>query len=274
MEMGTHTFDTRLAAVTAAGFELVEADGMTGIGAPGNPDAFFAADPLRILTSARLASQTGLPVIGQTLDSARAAAPNLRSCDAAAAFDEIGGMLLGFAAGSAIMAFSDALAQVIPAIDDMDGCPQNTPYHIYDVLEHTACVGDGSPATPLSRWAALLHDSGKPRSRWTDRNGRDHFKGHARAGAEIARETLTRLKAPADLTSDVCLLIRLHEWFVLDTDEDIQAALLELDGRIDLYRALLALQVADSSAKAPDATERRDHALKLQARLESLVAQW
>ena len=273
METKAHRSDDAATAIAAAGFELVRVNRASVISAPGDPNAFFTENPLRILTCARLSAKQALPVEERTLESACSTAAGLRSCDIAAVFNEIGSMLLGAGAGAAIMAFSEALAQVIPAIGAMAGCPQNTPYHIYDVLEHTARVVDGSPATPTSRWAALLHDSGKPQCRRTDCNGRDHFKGYARAGADIARETLTRLNAPADLTADVCRLIRLHEWFVLNTDEDIQAALLELDGRVDLYRALLALQVADSSAKAPDATERRDHALKLQARLESLVAQ-
>ena len=53
------------------------------------------------------------------------------------------------------------------------GFPQNTPYHCYDVLEHTACTMENIDAELLLRWAALLHDIGKPALKTTDEEGID-----------------------------------------------------------------------------------------------------
>lgn len=199
-----------------------------------------------------------------------------RACETAGggrsdAFTRITGLIVGEGACAAILASRGELARDIPEIAAMDGCPQNTPYHIYDVLGHTAHVVEASPATPTSRWAALLHDSGKPLVRRVDGRGRDHFLGHAEAGARIARDVLVRLEAPQELVEDVCTLVRLHEWFVADADEAVRAALETLDGRAGLYRALLALQVADSTAKAPEASGRVEAALRTRARLERIL---
>lgn len=184
-------------------------------------------------------------------------------------FPALEAILLDAHAGRVLLAHADALGRAIPEIAQMANCPQNSPYHLYDVLGHTARVVDASPATPLSRWAALLHDVGKPQCRWTDRTGRDHFTGHATAGAEVARDLLTRLKAPEQLLQDVCLLVEKHEWFGPADSRSVQRGVAELGGRMELYRALLALQAADSSAKAPAAAARLDHVRLLQARLET-----
>ena len=46
------------------------------------------------------------------------------------------------------------------------------------------------------RWAALLHDIGKPEVFSLDENGQGHFRGHAQAGAQLADRILRELRAP------------------------------------------------------------------------------
>jgi tRNA nucleotidyltransferase (CCA-adding enzyme) len=49
------------------------------------------------------------------------------------------------------------------------------------------------------RWAALLHDVGKPAAFCLDENGQGHFRNHARISAQLAEEILRRMKAPEAL---------------------------------------------------------------------------
>ena len=233
----------------------------------------FAEDPLLVLERVRRYAHDGKRIPEDELAAMRATAGALRECPSPQVFRILEQILVGPFAGQAVAACQDVLGAVVPELTPMAGCPQNTPYHIYDVLGHTAGVIDASPATPLSRWAALFHDCGKPMCRRVDSMGRDHFKGHASCGVKIAQSALERLKAPESLREDVCILVYLHEWFPPETDEWVRKAIRELGGRVDLYRALLALQVADACAKAPDATERGDTARRFQARLERLLAQ-
>lgn len=243
------------------------------IRAVGDPQTRFEEDALRILRGVRFCAQLGYTIEPATRAAMAQACDRLSAVSVERCFSEFERLLLGDFAGDALLACPDILCTVVPAIAEMAGCPQNTPYHKYDVLGHTARVVDASPVTPTSRWAALFHDAGKPRCRRTDERGRDHFKGHAAAGAEIARETLARLKAPTALRQDVAELVRLHEWFVPDTDESALRVLRKLQGNVSFYRALLALQVADSSAKAPGATERGEAARRMQARLDRVLAE-
>ena len=243
------------------------------IRAVGVPEERFSEDALRILRGLRFASQLGFRIEDATLRAMRAHASSLRAISAERVFTEIDRMLMGEHVLQALLACPDVIGAVLPEITAMHGCPQNTPYHIYDVYEHTAHVVADSPATHVSRWAAFFHDVGKPVCRHTDASGRDHFKGHASQGAEIARDALMRLKAPVHLRDDVFTLVRLHEWFVPASEQAALRMLNKLDGRVELYRALLALQIADSGAKAPGVTERLEAAQRMRATLEQVLAQ-
>ena len=60
-------------------------------------------------------------------------------------------------------------------------------------------------------WGALLHDAAKPLTRGTSEGGaRVTFIGHDRAGAELSREILTRLRASERLQAFVAALVRNH----------------------------------------------------------------
>lgn len=230
----------------------------------------FEQEPGRILECIAQHAERGERIDSATLQAMRAEASHLADVPASEVFSALDRVLVSDIAGQTILDCLDILAVVLPELEPMGGCPQNTPYHVYDVLGHTAGVIDASPAESISRWAALFHDVGKPRCRRVDAAGRDHFKGHARTGADIARSALVRLGASQDFAEDICRLVYLHEWFPPETDDAVRYAIGELGGRVELYRALLALQVADSHAKAPIATERSDIARRFQVRLARL----
>ena len=236
----------------------------------GNMREEFEREPQRILECIALHAERGERIGDATLQAMREAAPRLTDVPATEVFPALDRVLVSSVAGQTILDCQDVLATVIPELEPMAGCPQNTPYHVYDVLGHTAGVIDASPAVSISRWAALFHDVGKPQCRRVDAAGRDHFKEHARTGADIAHSTLMRIGAPQDFADDVCRLVYLHEWFPPETDDGVRYAIEELGGRVGLYRALLALQVADSHAKAPIAAERSDIARRFQSRLARL----
>lgn len=236
----------------------------------------FAAQPTLILHELRSWAHTGRKPDDRMLAAMRGTAPLLRGLVEDARtdgiFEELDGLLVGKYAGRVVEEGAGIIAAVIPVLAEMEGCPQNTPYHAYDVLGHTARVIDASPATSLGRWSALFHDSGKPRCRRTDAAGQDHFKGHAPVGARIARDALGAIGAPDDLAWDVFTLVLWHEHYIADTDEALRRAMALFEGRIDLCRAWLDLQIADSSAKAPGVTERLEAARKIQVRLDEMIA--
>ena len=64
----------------------------------------------------------------------------------------------------------------------------------------------------MLRYAALLHDVGKPKCKTTDETGVDHFYGHQELSAKMARTTLRRLKLDNDTIDQVCRLVKNHDY--------------------------------------------------------------
>lgn len=222
-------------------------------------------------------SKTGKQPQAETLSFLTACATE-RSRDASPAippelFFNLDEILRGDHAGRVIEKAWRILALPLPVLGEMAHCPQNTPFHVWNVLGHTARVVDASPSTSLSRWAALFHDCGKPSCRRVDAAGRDHFKGHDMAGADIADSSLRGIGAPDKLRSAVCLLVRMHESYTAADAASCEKTLHALGGDIRLYFALTSLQIADASAKRPGVTERRNAALEMRAFLRAAKAQ-
>ena len=83
------------------------------------------------------------------------------------------------------------MAHAIPEVLPMRGVSQR-PMHHKDVFEHTMGVLENIPADQTLRWAALLHDIGKPRTK-SVHEGQVHFFGHEDVGERMARHILRRL---------------------------------------------------------------------------------
>lgn len=89
--------------------------------------------------------------------------------------------------------------------------PQNPLYHKYDGWHHTLAVVEASPAELTVRWASLLHDVAKGTDGIRgEKNGQPTDHGHAAAGAQMARDILTRLAYPKQMVERVVWLVREH----------------------------------------------------------------
>jgi tRNA nucleotidyltransferase (CCA-adding enzyme) len=131
---------------------------------------------------------------------------------------------------------------------------QHSPHHAYDVFTHIAHVVENTPPQLTLRWAALLHDIGKPATCYLDETGRGHFPDHAKVGAQMANEVLLSLKAPTALREQVVELIGRH-MVPLEPDKKLlrrRMARYGVQGVEDLY----ALQMADFCSKG--VVHRRD----------------
>ena len=174
-------------------------------------------------------------------------------------------------AGLRLLELQGALARLLPEIAALRGISQ-LPDHAMDALDHTYAVVDAAPPTPLSRWTALFHDSGKAATRLTTPEGRTRFFGHEHIGADLVRAALPRLALSPPFIAQVAGLVDLHlrplayrpEW-----GDGAVRRLLEEAGTH--WPALLAQARADLRGYAPepvaaalanlDALERRAAAL-------------
>lgn len=214
--------------------------------AVGDPEQRFREDSLRILRGIRFSIRFGLTPDAKTGRAMNTLAPLLDNLSRERVFDEMCKILLTCRARD-LLRFAPVFAQAVPELGATLGFHQRSPHHAYDVYTHTAYVVENAPATLPMRWAALLHDIGKPACFTQDENGRGHFYGHAEKSAQMANEVLLRLKAPNALREQVVFLIANH-MLPLPPDSKILRRKASHFGAENLL-ALIALQRADYAGK-------------------------
>ena len=177
--------------------------------AVGKPAVRFTEDSLRILRGLRFSVRYDLTLEAATWEAMASLAPLMENLARERVFDELC-KLLPLVNARQIQTFAPILCQVLPEIGPMIGFPQKSRHHIYDLMEHTARVVEGVPPQLSLRWAALLHDIGKPGTCVIDDQGEGHYHGHAKESALLADAALLRLKAPTVLRKQVVDLISRH----------------------------------------------------------------
>lgn len=217
--------------------------------AVGDPVRRFTEDALRILRGVRFAVRYNLTVEENTRRAMTELSPLMDHLARERVYAELCG-LLPLVTSEDLFYFQPVLSQILPELAPMVGFDQKSPYHAYDLYTHTAHVVERVPKVLHLRWAALLHDVGKPGTFYLDESGRGHFPGHAKLSAQMADNILLRLKAPTALRQQVVALIERH-MTPLEPDKRILRRRLGkygIDGTLDL----LALQQADFGSKGTE----------------------
>ena len=225
----------------------------------GDPRERFSEDALRILRGVRFAVRYGLTPEENTLQAMKDLAPLMDNLARERVFDELC-KLLPLVTAQDLLTYSDILVCAVPVLAPCVNFLQHNPHHRYDVYTHTAHVVEAAPADLAVRWAALLHDCGKPVCLQVDENGRGHFYGHAKISAKLAEETLLRLKAPTALREHVCFLIA-HHMTPLEADKRLLRRQLGKFGESAVLD-LLALQKADFSGKDENEGSTQFHMIR------------
>lgn len=238
----------------------------------GEPERRFREDALRILRGLRFAAALGLeaePATARALHGCRGLLPAVSAERVQA---ELTGLLVGPFAGRVLLEYGDVLAAVIPELAPMLGLDQCNPHHDKDLWAHTAAVVDAAPAEPVLRWAALLHDVGKPPCFSLGPDGVGHFYGHAGKSAELADGILARLRLDNARRGRITALIRLHDLPLLPPDRKQVRRLLNRLGP-EGAAELIALHRADAAGLAAPYRGRVREYAGVQALLDSLLAE-
>ena len=216
------------------------------IRAVGDPAKRFTEDALRILRALRFASQLGFYIEDKTSEMVHQYAYLLRNISAERIREEFVKILMGISAEEILRRYCDVVEVFIPEIKKLYGFDQHSPYHKYDVWEHTIhAVGSAVPEKNV-RVAMFFHDISKPDCFYMDENGRGHFKGHALKSAEMTSEILKRLRFSSRDIKDIVSII-CHHSDEINSKPEIKLLLNEV-GEKNFFD-LLNAQRADSMSK-------------------------
>ena len=210
--------------------------------AVGDPAQRFREDSLRILRGARFAAKYHLTPDPATEQAMFALTGLMEHLARERVFDELCKLLL-VCDSQDLIRFAPIVTAAIPELKDAVGFEQHNPHHTRDVYGHIAQVVEGVPKSLALRWAALLHDVGKPATFSRDGEGIGHFFGHAKVSGQMADQILRRLKAPTALREQVVFLVEQH-MTPLIPDRKLLRRRLSQYGTENL-QLLLALQRAD-----------------------------
>ena len=185
---------------------------------PSAPEVSFGDDPLRMLRAARFVSQLQFDVSDRVRRAITEMAPQLGRITVERVAVELDKMLLGAdpVAGIELMVETGMGEVVLPEIGGMQMAIDEHHQH-KDVYQHSLTVlrqamaleQPGEPDLVL-RWAALLHDIGKPATRRHESNGGVSFHHHEVVGAKMVRKRMRALKYSKQMVDDVSQLVYLH----------------------------------------------------------------
>jgi len=189
---------------------------------PARADESFSDDPLRMMRAARFVSQLGFDVAEEALESATRMSERITIVSAERVRDELVRLVLGtFPRRGLDLMVATGLAQhVLPELPRL--ALEIDEHHRHkDVYEHTLTVVEQvidleSTHEPVTgpdfvlRFAALMHDVGKPRTRRFEEDGGVSFHHHEVVGAKMTRKRMQALRFSADDTEAVSRLVELH----------------------------------------------------------------
>lgn len=217
----------------------------------GDPVRRFREDALRMLRAVRFSAALSFKIEDNTWRAVKKCAVLIKKVSSERILEEINKILLSENPDYIRKLHESGLLQyIMPELDKCFGEPQKNKYHIYDVGEHIMHTVKNTPPDLVIRWAALMHDVGKPRCSSTDPNGIIHFYGHHRESYKIAVDLLHRLRMDNDTIRDISVLVENHDVRVEPSQPAVKR-MMSRTGEV-LFEKLMILQTADNRAKNLD----------------------
>lgn len=169
-------------------------------------------DPLRMLRAARLAAQLHFSVDTESEKQAAKKAPQILEVSKERWVAELDKLLVTDhpEVGLEFLAITRLLHFILPELAVQIGYDQRSPYHELDLWQHTLKTVRLSPPELYVRWAALLHDIGKPYVQIANSRGYSNYTHHDVVGADMVGKIAYYLKWSKERTAAIKTLVRNH----------------------------------------------------------------
>ncbi|QYJ03298.1 CCA tRNA nucleotidyltransferase [Nocardioides panacisoli] len=224
-DLGRRDFTVNAMAVRVPGRDLDDPfDGVMDLAhkvlrTPGTPEASFSDDPLRMLRAARFAAQLGFSVDEDVVRAMREMAERIDIVSAERIRDELVKLICAPypRLGLTLLVETGLAVRVLPELPALQ-LERDEHHRHKDVYEHSLIVLDqaieqedrlgGTDFTV--RFAALMHDVGKPATRRFQDDGSVTFHHHDVVGAKLTRKRMKALRFSKEETEAVSKLVELH----------------------------------------------------------------
>ncbi len=229
---------------------------------PLDPGKTFEDDPLRIMRAIRFASRLDFTIEEKTFHAMKEMRHRLEE-EGVVSQERITNEFMQIlmsdkpSVGLNLLYESGVMDVIFPEISLLEGVDQRKDYHHKNVFYHTLIVIDNISQKTDDVWlrfAALVHDIAKPKTKkfvegtgWT-------FHGHEELGARMMKKIFIRMKLPLNKLEYVEKLVRLHlRPIPLAKDEVTDSAVRRLAAEAgEELEDLLKLCRADITSKNPD----------------------
>ena len=192
---------------------------------PLDPDITFSDDPLRMMRCVRFATQLRFMIEEETFDALVRNAERIKIVSGERIKDELNKIMMCPQPSRGIVDLyrCGLLQLILPELTALDvvetregRAHKNNFYHTLEVLDNVSKKSDNL----WLRWAALLHDVGKPRSKRWDASSGWTFHNHNFIGAKMVPQIFRRMSLPLDMKMKyVKKLVDLHMRPIVIADE-------------------------------------------------------
>ena len=168
---------------------------------PLNPDITFSDDPLRMMRAIRFATQLGFRIEDKTFEAIPRNAERIAIVSKERIATELNKIIMSPrpSVGFKLLELSGLLKLIFPELSKLKGIEtvkgrghKDNFYHTMEVLDHVAQKTDNL----WLRWAALLHDIGKPYTKRYDERLGWTFHGHEVKGSHMVKRLFKSLHLP------------------------------------------------------------------------------
>ncbi|MFA5932835.1 MAG: CCA tRNA nucleotidyltransferase [Microgenomates group bacterium] len=220
------------------------------IKAVGDPNNRFKEDALRMMRAIRIATQLEFDIEKNTFKSIRDDASLIKEIAQERVRDELFAILASTNPYIGILKLREAgiLQIILPEVESCFGVAQEGPKHarVYDIGEHSLLALKTVPSEdPLVRFAALLHDIGKPSTAKTDTTGNVSFHNHEVVGSRLVLQIAKRFNMSKKQTDKLFRLVRWHQFSVDENQTD--SAIRRFINNVELENVddAIALRIGD-----------------------------
>ena len=219
------------------------------IRAVGDPTTRFQEDALRLMRAIRIATELDFDIEKNTLEATRKNAKLIEEIASDRIKEELFKILgsMNPYIGIRKLRESGILNLILPELEKCFGLVQEGPKHdrVYDIGEHSLLTLKETPSSnPLVKFAALLHDIGKPDTVKIS-DGNVTFYNHDFVGGKIVLKIAKRFNLSKKQTEKLYNLVRWHMFTVAEDQTDSAIRRFIKNVGIENVEDMMALRVGD-----------------------------